>query len=62
MSVHPPSTASIARATCRCRCSSTWPYVFEVSVIELCPTPLYPGMGPRACVRVWWSRAIAGVT
>ena len=24
-------------ATWRCRCSSTWPYVLEVSVMELCP-------------------------
>ena len=32
-----PSTASIPLATARCRCSSTCPYVFEVSTMDECP-------------------------
>ena len=35
---YPPRTASIALATSRCRASSTWPLVLEVSVIEECPS------------------------
>ena len=51
VSLSEPKIASIPSATWRCRCSITWPYVFEVSTMGLCSKRFFTSSSVRPSAR-----------